>query len=128
MDTATKTRTCQECGDVIAVTGAGTLAPHTREHKLLGEVRCLGSGKTSLPECQVVDQILAWTTPDGALQIRQGDLILDGGKFEQITRIGFTDDVYKDRVAFVLEGVAGVSLAACDALVAVRRYVETTEE
>lgn len=78
--------------------------------------------------CEVVDQIIEWTDKDGRLQIHEGDLILDGGKLEQVARIGFTSDVYRDRVAYKLDGVEGVSLAGVDELVAVRRYIETTEE
>lgn len=125
MDTTTKTRTCQECTVDIDVTDTGTLALHTREHKVLGEVHCTGSGKSSVPPCEVVDQIVSWTDKDGRLNIHEGDLILDGSSLELIAEIELGLD---GGAHYMLEGRDRSFSAAGDELVAVRRYVETTEK
>lgn len=82
----------------------------------------------SKPRCETVDQIVAWTTPDGALQIREGDLILWERQFEVVTRIGRDAEMPTFNVRVELDGHGPVYLVAPDQLVAVRRYVETTEE
>lgn len=77
--------------------------------------------------CEVVDQILAWTTPDGDLQIEAGDLILWERQFETVTKIGRDDEMPTFSVRVELDGHDPVYLVAPDQLVAVRRYTETEE-
>lgn len=76
--------------------------------------------------CEVVDQILEWTNADGALNIHEGDLILWLGEFEVVSEIKLTGNGTIVHVAF--EGRGGLRHAGPSDLVAVRRYVETTEE
>lgn len=78
--------------------------------------------------CEVVDQIVAWTAPDGTLQIEAGDLILWERQFATVTRIGRDKEMPTFSVRVELDGHQPVYLVAPDQLVAVRRYIETTEE
>ena len=75
--------------------------------------------------CETVDQITEWTAPDGSLRVTAGDLILYRGRFETLATVGFTA---AGQVRYALDKWSGVEFAAPDHLVAVRRYVETTEE
>lgn len=75
--------------------------------------------------CEVVDQIIPWTDADGRLNIEVGDLVLDGGDFKQIDYVALDG---KTLVGYSFDGHLGVDFANQDDLVAVRRYIETTEE
>ena len=77
--------------------------------------------------CEVLDQIVSWTDKDGALQIEPGDLILHIREFEVIATVNRTPD--PRHVRYTLESSPQQGrYALADGLVAVRRYVETTEE
>lgn len=78
--------------------------------------------------CEVVDQIVSWTAPEGTLQINEGDLILWERQFEVVTRISRDKEMPTFSVRVELDGHGPVYLVAQDGLVAVRRYIETTEE
>jgi hypothetical protein len=79
----------------------------------------------SKARCEVVDQIIEWTDKDGNLQIHAGDLVLHRGRFEALATVGRTG---AGQVRYALEHWPSVEFAAPDHMVAVRRYVETTEE
>lgn len=81
---------------------------------------------TTKTRCEVVDQILAWTTPDGTLQIEPGDLIVHDGAFEQLADVDILEG--GEMVCYRLADLTGTEFAGVEELVAVRRYVETTEE
>jgi hypothetical protein len=81
---------------------------------------------TTKTRCEVLDQIVEWTRPDGTLNIEAGDLILEYGKLQQIACITLVDD--GGFVRYELEGVPGPDFAAPTDMVAVRRYIETAEE
>lgn len=77
--------------------------------------------------CNVVDQITEWTTPDGAIEVRTGDLILHLGQFEVVASVTICRD--NGHVRFTLESSPTQGrYALVDGLVAVRRYIETTED
>ena len=77
--------------------------------------------------CEVVDQIIEWTDKDGVLQIEQGDLVLEGGQFEKVTRL-YWDRELDRHVGVSYDGSDDtVHWKRPDELVAVRRYTETTE-
>lgn len=80
---------------------------------------------TTKTRCEVVDQILAWTRPDGTLQVEAGDLVVDGGEFKLLAEVVRLD---RTLVQYSFDGEHGIEYAAVDELVAVRRYIETTEE
>jgi len=77
--------------------------------------------------CEVLDQIVDWTKPDGSLNVQVGDLILEDGRFEQVSFLRQAAGT-KFSIHYKLDGEPFVRDAAPDGLVAVRRYVETTEE
>jgi len=79
---------------------------------------------TAMPPCEVLDQILAWTRPDGTLQIEVGDLILDGGRLKQLDYVALDGE---SLVGYSFDGEHGVDFLRRDDLVAVRRYI-TIEE
>lgn len=79
---------------------------------------------TTKTRCETVDQIVEWTAPDGALQIQEGDLILDGGNLEQVAEIERGID---GGVVYRLDGHELSRHVCSDEMVAVRRYIETTE-
>lgn len=81
---------------------------------------------TTKTRCEVVDQIVEWTRPDGTLNIEAGDLILDDGQFELVSEIRLVNSGL--RVEFKIDSRGAARSAAPDRLVAVRRYIETTEE
>jgi hypothetical protein len=83
---------------------------------------------TTKTRCDVADQIPAWTTPDGTLQVEKGDLILDDGGFQLLAAVTLVEDGRADFVAFTVEGRTETQYAGKAELVAVRRYVETTGE
>ncbi|MFG2001617.1 hypothetical protein ACGFNU_20945 [Spirillospora sp. NPDC048911] len=74
--------------------------------------------------CEVDDQIVEWTSPDRDLQIHEGDLILDNGKFALVKNLELI--VGKSKVRYVL-APGGLRMADAADLVAVRRYTETSE-
>lgn len=75
--------------------------------------------------CEVVDQIVEWTSPDGTLNIEPGDLILWNGALEQVATVEVRSEVYT--VLFSFEGSGALRRAKVTDLVAVRRYTETSE-
>ena len=77
------------------------------------------------PLCDTVDLIVEWTRPDGTLQVHEGDLVLHMGRFEQLATVSLTAG---GRVKYALDGWTSVAIVAPDSLVAVRRYIEHTED
>ena len=75
--------------------------------------------------CVVVDQIIEWTDKDGALQIEPGDLIVDDGQLKQLDHVALEGEAL---VGYSFDGHHGVEFARRDEVVAVRRYIVTTEE
>ncbi len=82
-------------------------------------------GTTTATRCEVVDQIIEWTDTDDTLQIYVGDLVVDDGQFKQIDYVELDGE---SLVGYSFDGHLGVDFARRTDLVAVRRYIETTEE
>lgn len=84
-------------------------------------------GTTTKTRCETVDQIVEWTDKDGTLQIEPGDMILHVREFEVIATISRTPD--PRHVRYTLESSPRQNrYARVHDLVAVRRYIETSEE
>ena len=81
---------------------------------------------TTTTRCEVVDQIVEWTSADGTLNIQSGDLILENGRFQLVADVRTEDVGYQ--VKYSLRGLTGLRRAHISDLVAVRRYTETSEE
>jgi hypothetical protein len=77
--------------------------------------------------CQVVDQIVEWTAKDGTLNIEVGDLVLHDGRFELVTEIHW-NPAKSMHVAVGFDHQGTLAFKDPYWLVAVRRYIETTEE
>lgn len=78
--------------------------------------------------CKAVDTVVTWTGEDGNLLVDDGDLVLWGGDFEQITRVQAGSDPTVDSVVVKLDGHKGVYFVDPGSDVAVRRYVETSSQ
>ena len=76
--------------------------------------------------CEVLDQIVEWTDQQGRLNVGVGDLVLDNDQLKLVSEITFNRLHRKVYVQFDNVGPARDKDPA--APVAVRRYVETTEE
>ena len=76
--------------------------------------------------CEVLDQIVEWTKPDGTLNIQVGDLVVEKGQFELVADARVSSNGF--RVEYALKDRVGLRSAAPSDVVAVRRYVESTEE
>ena len=82
---------------------------------------------TTKTRCQVVDQIVEWTSQDGTPDIAVGDLVLNDGRFELVTEIHW-NPTRSMHVAVGFDGRGALAFKNPYGLVAVRRYIETTEE
>ncbi|MFB4306970.1 hypothetical protein [Actinomadura sp. GTD37] len=77
--------------------------------------------------CEVVDLIVPWTDKDGRLNIREGDLVVEDGHFEKVSRLHW-DTEFNHRVHVRYDGPYETAHPKHpDSLVAVRRYIETGE-
>lgn len=77
--------------------------------------------------CEVLDQIVEWTDSTGRLNIIVGDLVVHDDRFEEVTEIHY-DPVRNMRVNVGFKGRNSLVFKDPAAPVAVRRYIETTEE
>lgn len=74
------------------------------------------------PRCRVVDQITAWTDPDGNLLIHEGDLVLRDCRMELVDRIAY--DPAKDiRVHVEFAGWNTIAMFDPTDPIAVRRHL-----
>lgn len=84
-------------------------------------------GTTTKTRCETVDQIVSWTDSTGRLNIAVGDLVLDADQFEEVSEILY-DPAPLLRVAVGFKGRHTKVIKDPAAPVAVRRYIETTED
>ncbi|MFG1857566.1 hypothetical protein ACGFJT_37430 [Actinomadura geliboluensis] len=103
----------------------GMFSPYKAAQKILHAAGLYDYPTPTAPmRCEVVDQIIEWTEEDGALQIEQGDLILDDGQLRQIDHVALEGE---SLVSYSFDREVGGFSARRDGLVAVRRYIETEE-
>lgn len=117
---------CRRCGVTIRPSDLCT-DPRTMEAVWIdqdGWDHCDGTSDSHEPAsaCQVHDEIVEWTTADGRLKVREGDLILREGRLELIEWLHFepTENL------MVRVGLAGRCVGMYvqpDELVAVRSYL-----